>query len=144
MKLSPEQIIQRDCVKFTHYACPDVLLIASMNGMYLGGLRNVGAYIARMKILGMRSGDLDLRLHWSADIRDADFDHEYSQPMTAYVELKAGKNPLTQEQKDVMAELNKIGIPNHWTNTLEGYIEILRVLRVPMRRVFFPGIGWTS
>lgn len=141
MKFSPEQLIQVDCVEFTRIMCPEVLLIASMNGMYLGGLRNVGAYIAKMKKLGMRTGDLDLRLHWVGGYRGRTPDDDFDYPKTAYIELKAGRNKLTDEQLDVMAGLKRIGIPYDWTNSLVGYVDILKKFGVPMRSGFYAGVG---
>ena len=140
MKLRPEEIIQAQCVDFTRVMCPQVLLVASMNGMYLGGGKNVRAYIHKMLKLGMRPGDLDLRLHWrglagdGADCSEA--------PMTAYIELKAGKNPLTDQEIDFMAELSRIGILRDWTNSFEGYVDILKKWQVPMRSGLYAGIGY--
>lgn len=135
MKFTPEQLLQIDCLEFTRIMCPGVLVIASMNGMFLGNMRNPAAYISKMKKLGMRVGDLDLRLHWNqSNIKYEDRDyHFYAGACTAYIELKAGRNTPTEDQKNMMDQLNKIGISCSWTNSLEGYVTILKSLGVPMR-----------
>lgn len=139
MKFSPEQLIQLNCVDFTRIMCPTVLLIASMNGMFLGGMKNPGAYIAKMKKLGMYGGDLDLRLHWVNS--DASEEAGFRCPVSGYIELKAGKNTPTDDQQLMMKSLDQIGIPNAWTNSLDGYVNILRRWKVPMRSGYYAGIG---
>jgi hypothetical protein len=141
MKYSPEELVQIDCVEFTKIMCPKVLLIASMNGMYLGGIRNPAAYIAKMKKMGMRSGDLDIRLHWMGGYRGRTSDDDFDYPKTAYVELKAGKNKPTNEQKDMMECLERLCIPNGWTNTIVGYVALLKKFGVPMRSGLYAGVG---
>lgn len=121
--------------------CPDVLLIASMNGMYLGGLRNVGAYIEKMKRLGMRTGDLDLRLHWFDKLLKEGYGYNIGR--TCYIELKSGRNTPTDQQLSVMADLDKIGIQNAWTNSIEGYVDILKRFGVPMRTGIYGNIRIT-
>lgn len=139
MRWSPEELVQLECVNFTRIMCPSVLLIASMNGLYLNGGKNIGAYINKMKKLGMRTGDLDIRLHWQD--REEFKNYGFVAPKTGYVELKAGRNTPTDNQLEVMAALDKIGILNGWTNSAAGYVSILKSWNVPMRTGIYAGIG---
>ena len=121
--------------------CPEVLLIASMNGMFLGGNKNVSAYIAKMKMLGMVAGDLDLRLHWMGGYRGPTPEDDFDYPKTGYIELKAGRNEPTDDQCDMMAKLDKMQILNARTNSFAGYVAILKSWNVPMRSGYYAGIG---
>ena len=88
MKFSPEQLVQLDCVTFTHKMCSGVLLSASQNGLYLGDGRSVAAYIRKQKLLGLLPGELDLMLTWAGR-------------NVLFIEVKAGKNDTTQNQETV-------------------------------------------
>lgn len=129
MKLSPEQLIQLSCVDFTEKCCPGVLLSASQNGMYVGKGPKVRAYIARQKRLGMLPGELDIMLTWSPK-------------QILFIEIKAGKNDITDNQKEIMNIRRQQGFDCCVAWTLEDYVGYIRAYKVPIRMgMFYAGIG---
>lgn len=130
MNLSPEQKVQFDCVTFTHTMCPTVLLSASQNGLFLGGSKNVAAYIRKMKLLGLLPGELDLMLTWPGK-------------NILFVELKAGKNDTTDAQDKVIYARRRQGFDCDVAWTLIQYHAILKKFNVPIRSGLYAGIGQT-
>lgn len=126
MRLKPEEAIQIACVQYTRVFCPKISLVASLNGVFLGKKKTpqLFAYINKLKQLGMKVGDPDLRLHWQA---------ASGLPYTLYVECKAGKNKPTEEQVAFCDEMQAIGIPTAFIWTLEEYVAVLREHQAPMR-----------
>ncbi len=122
--MKPEENLQAACVDYVRKCCPGVIVIASLNKQ--GPSKNSKAffgYLAKMKKLGMVKGECDLRLHW--------LDQTYQYPMTCYIELKAGKNKPTDEQIDFMLAIRKLKIDADWTNSLEGFVNLLTKWGVP-------------
>lgn len=128
MKLTHEHRHQAQCVDFVAKCCPDVLLSASMNGMYLGAGRNVYAYIAKQKMLGMLPGELDLMLTWS-------------DKNILFIEMKYGKNTTTENQDSVIAIRRAQGFDCEVAHSLVEFVAHLRRYGVPIRSGFYAGIG---
>lgn len=128
MKLSPEQVEQSQCVQFTRIMCPQVLISASQNGMYLGDGKNVYAYITKQKALGMLPGELDLMLTWPGK-------------NVLFVEMKYGDNKTTDNQNSVIAIRGKQGFDCVVARSLVEYVGFLRTYSVPMKSGFYAGIG---
>lgn len=128
MRALPEQQIQMACVDFTSFCCPNVLLSASQNGLYIGNGKNAAAYIARQKKLGMLPGELDLMLTWAPK-------------NILFVELKSQGGRLTKTQEIVIATRNAQGFDCVVALSLDQYVAYLRQYRVPMRPCFYAGIG---
>lgn len=125
--LKPEEILQIQCVDYTRFHCPKVKIVASLNGVYLGGQRRskkIFSYVDKLKKMGMMPGDADLRLHWG---------HE-SGPKTLYVELKVGRNKPTPTQLEFQKFCDSIGIPWICCWSLEEYIQALVGHNVPTRK----------
>ena len=127
MKFTPEQLVQFDCVQFTKTMCPQVLLSASQNGLYVGA-KNVAAYITKMKMLGMLVGELDLMLTWPVK-------------NILFCELKAAKKTTSDSQEGVIALRQKQGFDCYVAHSLVEYVEGLRRYGVPIRAGFDAGIG---
>lgn len=130
MKFSPEQLVQLSCVDFTHRVCMGVLISASQNGLYLGGARNVAAYIQKQKILGMLPGELDLMLTWAGK-------------NILYAEIKSEDGRVSPNQHKVMDIRRGQGFDCCVAYSLDEYVGYLRSYKVPMRNVYYAGIGRT-
>lgn len=120
MKLSPEEILQLQCINFLERFVPTVLFWHTPNGVALGNGKNRFAYMAKLKKLGVLPGVPDLVLHW----------RESDSSKTAYIELKAGKNRLTPAQKEVSEKLKSIGIPFFTVRSLPEFMVALNDLGI--------------
>ncbi|WP_263378460.1 hypothetical protein [Granulicella paludicola] len=95
-----------------------------LNGTYLGGSKNVFAYIAKLKRMGMEVGDPDPRLHWTGG-------------RTLFLECKADANKVTDVKVNMMADLPAMGFPCEVVYTLDEADAALRTHGVPMRPYAF-------
>ena len=105
----PEHQLQVACVKWFRYQYPHELIWATPNG----GQRNaiVGA---KMKAEGALAGVPDLTIPKPA--------HDYN---GLFIEMKAGKNKPTPEQKEIMNKLTAYGYKCEVCYTLAGFIEVV-------------------
>lgn len=133
--LSPEESLQLDCLTFLKMFAPHVLCWHTPNGMALGNGKNRFAYMAKMKKLGLLPGVPDLVLHWQSVTLFMHGDAVIPKgfPRTAYVELKDGKNPLTDSQMDVAWRLDKLGVPTFLCRDIGEFIGVCIELEVPMK-----------
>lgn len=128
MKFSPEQLVQLSCVDFTHKICFGILLSASMNGLYLGGARNVAAYIAKQKMLGLLPGELDLMLTWA-------------NKNILFAEIKSADGRVSDNQEKVIGIRRGQGFDCFVAYSLDEYVTNLRAFKVPMRSGYYAGVG---
>ncbi len=71
--------------------------------------------------LGARSGVLDLILHWSPC-------------RTAYFEIKSEEGSLSQNQKDFISDLDRVGIPHFVIRSLEDCRMAVSELQIPLKK----------
>lgn len=125
--LKPEESLQLTIADYLRVSCPSILWWASGNGFYLGRSKSKIAYIVKMKKMGLLPGVLDLCLLWK---------DESGKPCVAFIELKAGKNKPTDEQKNMINNLHSLGFMADWTNSFEGFIALLVKFGAPHRQGF--------
>jgi len=98
----PEDDLQRQCVEYLQYH-PDIFFFHPLQNMYRGKNANEGAFLAymvRMKRMGYKSGIPDLIL-WFKDC--------HGTAKTLLLELKAGRNDLTDNQKEIFKHAKNAG-----------------------------------
>lgn len=120
MRLKPEEIIQLACVDFTVKCCPEVLLSASQNGIYIGDGKNVYAYMQKQKRLGLLSGELDIMLTWPGR-------------NILFIEMKSKDGRLTENQREVISLRIMQVFPCEVARSLDEYINLLVKYNVLMR-----------
>jgi hypothetical protein len=114
--LKPEEQLQILCADYLRKAYPRLLWWSSGNGMYMGRSAGKFGYIAKQKRMGLLVGVPDLQMVW-LDERGIQL---------GFIELKAGYNKPTKEQAEFIARAKSLGCHAGWTNTFEGFLELLK------------------
>ena len=105
----PEHQLQVACVKWFRYQYPNVLIWATPNG----GQRNV-IVASKLKAEGALAGVPDLTIALPNQ-------HYHG----LYIEMKAGNNKPTPEQKMIMEILISVGYRCEVCNSLAGFMEVV-------------------
>lgn len=132
-KLHPEADLQATIVSYLRKCCPGVLVFCSLNGVYLGAGSKTGFYIAKLRKLGLRSGEPDLRLHWAHAEPWFGKGIPPQTPKTLYLELKIRPNKVSPEQAACMADLTNAGFPCEVVYSFEEFEELVKRYGIPTR-----------
>lgn len=113
--MSAEQELQRQCMQWLAVQHPNVMAVASMNGMSLGDARKnpaIYSYVAKMKECGMKRGFPDLQLFWPGG-------------HVLFVEMKAPKEKPEPHQLELHDQLRRLGHTVAWTDSFDGFVKIV-------------------
>lgn len=124
MKYSPEEILHVECVNFLRVMCPGVLFWHTPNeNKLLSMLTSPRRFFLQKKMyaLGVLPGVSDLIIFWPD--RNG-----------VFVELKAGKNKLTDAQCEFRTRISLMGFSFGTCRTLDEFVNFLKSIQVPMRK----------
>ena len=120
-KLHPEHDLQIIIVDYLSKACPHAMVFCSLNGVYLGAGTHSSVYVAKLRKMGLRTGEPDLRIHWLEKV-----DGFKPRPATLFLELKIKPNKVTPQQAECMIDLTNIGFPCEVAHSFDEAIEYFR------------------
>jgi len=115
MSAGPEDILQMQVIRFLKVAAPDLTVYHAANG----GYRNPRE-AKKLKDMGVLPGVADLCFILPGGL-------------AAFIELKVGKNPQTQTQKDFAVDVIAKGAAYAVCRSLEAVEETLRTWGVKLR-----------
>lgn len=121
MKLHPEQDLQMQIVDYLRKVVPKAMVFCSLNGVWLGAGTRAAIYVQKLRKMGLRSGEPDLRIHWLEEV--AGFN---PRPQTLFIELKIKPNKVSQQQAECMVDLQNIGFPCEVIYSFEEAIKIFK------------------
>jgi hypothetical protein len=87
----------------------------------------------RAKAMGQLAGVWDWQFIWPNN-------GPHPEPLIAYIELKIGKNGLTDSQKAFELRLDELGIPHRIARNLDEYVAAVKALGIPVKYARSTGI----